>query len=292
MDGHLHSFSDTDLQCTFIPKRSSSIRFTAYMTTSASFGAPGQRRERSALINTSVSHAIEIEILEPPALKTPEKGNHRPPPEDHGPVLAQPFPVRPRPFLSPGSPAPSTPLRKRHHMVLRNQYPTPPATPDRFIPPRKSTESLAKIFWASKSPSQLSSAERTLRHAAASPDPFTSRKSSGSSPLKFNTKRDSPPFSIRSVSSRAAGTETAWHASPSSPTYRGPVRAVHDGHGRLLGSGTNAPIYSANFFPDETPGESGQRFESRIAMALDIDQTSRMFDIPQAFPSSNGTRAT
>ena len=60
--------------------------------------------------------------------------------------------------------------------------------------------------------------------------------------------------------------------------HTGPIVGVHDGRGVILGSGTNARMYSSNFFNQETAKESRERFEGRLAMALDIDRSGKVFD--------------
>ena len=62
----------------------------------------------------------------------------------------------------------------------------------------------------------------------------------------------------------------------------------------MMGSGTNAPMYASDFFEKETPVESNERFAGRIAMALDIDRSGRVFEFSHTAklelkPSSNST---
>ena len=63
-----------------------------------------------------------------------------------------------------------------------------------------------------------------------------------------------------------------------SPT--GPVQGLPNGRGGVIGSGTNAPMYTSRFLDGETPDQDLERLEGRLAAALDIDQTSRVLEIP------------
>lgn len=62
----------------------------------------------------------------------------------------------------------------------------------------------------------------------------------------------------------------------------------------MVGSGTNAPIFASDFFEKETPVESNERFAGRLAMALDFDRDSRVFEFShsatlQIAPGSSST---
>ena len=67
-----------------------------------------------------------------------------------------------------------------------------------------------------------------------------------------------------------------------------PVSAgISDGRGGMLGSGTNAPLYTTSFSASRPKAqEDFEKHEDRLAQALDIDRTQRVFEFrdPLATP--------
>ena len=58
-----------------------------------------------------------------------------------------------------------------------------------------------------------------------------------------------------------------------------PSAAVADGHGGLLTSGSNAPLFTSSFIPSQPKAkEDLEIHERRIARALDIDRTTRIHE--------------
>ena len=182
--------------------------------------------------------------------------------------------------------APPTPPQKTRRV---DGYPlTPPSTPDRFIAPRRSITSAQDIFRISKSPQELSLDERLLRKRPANVDPFMSRRVTPDMNTRLGMIAE--PFGARRASQTATAGTAATGPTPRSistgsvwrvggvASSSNPTTAVVDGHGGLLSSGTNAPMYSANFFDAETEDQGARRFEGRIAAALDVDQCRRMLD--------------
>lgn len=186
---------------------------------------------------------------------------------------------------------------------------TPPASPDRYISSRYSPQARSSTFRTSKSPQELSGTERLLRQNSASPDPFRSptrlregtRVGSGSN---NGQQSRSPSRSLSGptvlglhrspliVQNRQASVGAVWAVGGStaaSPT--GPVQGLPNGRGGVIGSGTNAPMYTSRFLDGETPDRDLERLEGRLAAALDIDQTSRMLDIPGS-PKKAGHAST
>lgn len=53
---------------------------------------------------------------------------------------------------------------------------------------------------------------------------------------------------------------------------------VSNGRGGLVGSGTNAPLYTTSFTVRSKTQENADRHEIRLAEALDLDRTSRVLD--------------
>lgn len=177
---------------------------------------------------------------------------------------------------------------------------TPPASSDRYIASRYSPQSRSSTFHTSRSPQKLSGTERLLRQNSASPDPFRSptlpregtRVISGSnngqesrSPSRSTSGPTvlGLPRSRLTSQNRQASAGAVWGVggnTAASPT--GPVQGIPNGRGGVVGSGTNAPMYTSRFLDGETPDQDLERLEGRLAVALDIDQTSRMLDIPSS----------
>ncbi len=186
---------------------------------------------------------------------------------------------------------------------------TPPASPDRYISSRYSPQPQSSTFHASKSPQKLSGMEKLLRQNSASPDPFRSptRQRGGTRVISGDNDEQESRSPSRSTSGpmvlgllrspltiqqRQASAGAVWSVgglTAASPT--GPIHAVSNGRGGLIGSGTNAPMYTSRFLEGETPDQDLERFEGRLAAALDIDQTRRMLDIPGS-PNRGGDAST
>ena len=56
------------------------------------------------------------------------------------------------------------------------------------------------------------------------------------------------------------------------------VVGVSNGRGGLLGSGTNAPLYTSMFLSRSDPEAELEAYEQRLALALDVDQTDRVLE--------------
>lgn len=80
-------------------------------------------------------------------------------------------------------------------------------------------------------------------------------------------------------SPRQISAGAVWNVGGPSAATGGSPAGISDGHGGLLGSGTNAPMYLANFIATDTPRQDRERHESRLALALDIDQATRVLNI-------------
>ncbi|KAF2668785.1 WD40 repeat-like protein [Microthyrium microscopicum] len=66
------------------------------------------------------------------------------------------------------------------------------------------------------------------------------------------------------------------------------VNSVSDGRGGYMTSGSNAPLYSANFFASTDPATERDMHERRLALALDIDPSTRLFS-PSSPSSGSGS---
>lgn len=217
-----------------------------------------------------------------------------------------PFPIQPIPIIIGNK---SSDRQARRRCVSAGDLPlTPPTTPDRFVSTRTASHDVAKAFHVGKPTQQLSSAERLLRQNSDNPDPFRSpsiarqgrpRVSSGqpnrnlsghirvissTNLLQVQTDPLNPP--IRQISTGAV-----WNVGGAAATApSGPMNGIPDGRGGLLGSGTNAPMYTSRFFEGNTPDQDRGRLEGRLAAALDIDQASRVLNYSQSPDRSRGTK--
>lgn len=213
-----------------------------------------------------------------------------------------PFPLNPA-ELSPislgdlGEIAPRTP--RRRHISADSRLAK--SSPDRFIPVRRKSQDLGKTYRLSKSPERLTPQERLFRHHSSSPNPFGSLR-----PPRMRNQRqglliDESPSPVNSGRSRTIGSTnvTALPQEPLSSQNRqisagavwnvgggvniqtpfsGPIRAVSNGRGGFLSSGSNAPMFASQFLDDLPPDQNMEGIESRLSAALDIDQASRVLN--------------
>ena len=191
---------------------------------------------------------------------------------------------------------------KRRCVSAEGRILTPPTSPDRYISNRHSPQPRSTTFRISKSPQQLSSTERLLRQDSASPDPFgrPTRLREGRRVVSSSDSRQEARSPLRAASgtnvlglnqstltvqSRQASAGAVWNVGGNTATVpTGPIQGVPNGRGGLTGSGTNAPLYTSRFLEGDTPDQDLERLEGRLAVALEIDQTTRMLDIP-GFPT-------
>ncbi|PGH27278.1 hypothetical protein AJ80_00988 [Polytolypa hystricis UAMH7299] len=199
--------------------------------------------------------------------------------------------------------------RSRKHSIAKPPpvYFRPQNSVDRFIPARTPDDSTTVPFRLGKIPQLLSPDEQLVRRRDPRADPFTSSSPVRSPvPLRRNgaEPRTTPHYlprqlgdiayelqhsSVVNEGSRRISAGAVWNVGgPSTaaggPT-RGPLAGIPDGHGGLLASGTSAPMYHAKFFAGENTAKNLQRHESRLALALDIDQAARVLNI--GYPRSN-----
>lgn len=219
------------------------------------------------------------------------------------PVHAPSFPLQPVPNIITNNVFPTAAetekksQRRAVHAVSQRRDPT--GTPDRFISSRSASQDATRRFNLNKRTNELSSNEKLLRNDSASPDPFESPTATRVGRRHVSTNRQSPS---RSASRTAGGTNllnpsgsspsaagrqfsngAVWNLGGSSVTTpSGPVDSVPDGHGGYVGSGTNAPIYTSRFFERDPPQLNRGRLERRVAAALDIDTTTRVFNRSQS----------
>lgn len=223
-----------------------------------------------------------------------------------------PFPHEERNALSP---LPlrqfSSPLRPSQ-WVARGGTLSPPRTPsrrpDRFIPSRRPPNSTRESFHLTKSTDRLTAGERLTRQGILSPDPFsrqlrrsgrlneelrtlrethsiiTGRAVLGRNGAALGLRRGSLTSNTRQISNGAV-----WNVGGSS-VVSDTVVGVSNGRGGLLGSGTNAPLYTSMFLSRSDPEAELETHERRLALAFDVDQSSRVLGdtSPPNSPTSPG----
>ncbi|TVY34258.1 putative WD repeat-containing protein [Lachnellula subtilissima] len=181
-------------------------------------------------------------------------------------------------------------------------------SPDRFVCSRRVTvDSFIESFRINKDPSSLTPEERLLRNKDASPDAFNARRNVNS-PSRPN--RNPPSLPRRNFSPNRSGGGGAsvltFHREPPSQNGERQVSVgtvwtvgglapfstgVPNGRGGLLGSGTNAPLYTTPFSNARPKAqEEMEKHEGRLAEALEIDRSTRVLEFrdPTILPSRLG----
>lgn len=221
-------------------------------------------------------------------------------------VDPSPFPLTPVPLLtfSPISATdderPRTPRAQGTGATAG--YRTPSTSPDRYISNRYTPQDASRTFRLSKSPQQLSNAEKLLRHPSVTPDPFGPLNVRRIREPRINASANVDPRGVQSrtrtigttnvqhppqdplaIQNRQASAGAVWNVGGGSQvTPSGPVRGISDGRGGFVSSGSNAPMFTSHFFDDDTLDQDNSQLESRLAVALGIDQTCRVLDIPRS----------
>ncbi|KAF2446830.1 WD40 repeat-like protein [Karstenula rhodostoma CBS 690.94] len=209
----------------------------------------------------------------------------------------------------------SSPLRPsqwvaRGGSVTASQHPS--HAPDRFIPTRRPPNITKQSFDLNKPGERFTTEERTLPGGSTAPDPFsrrlrrsvrmneelrslrethailTGRSNLSRRRTNLSLRRGTVPMGTRQISAGAV-----WNVGGSSAASD-TVLGVSNGNGGLLGSGTNAPLYTSMFLSRSDPDAELEAYERRIALALDIDQVNRVLDhsTSPSSPNTVGTRET
>lgn len=173
------------------------------------------------------------------------------------------------------------------------------SSPDRFLSPRPEVNERENVFRASKSPQSLSPRERSTRRRDHDADPFHSPSPSRSRdatkvrPTSLAGSHQPPHFTPSFVhghdaspgpvdanelpgAPRQISLGSVWNVGGPTVARGGPRPGVHDGHGGWLASGTNGPMHTAHFVDDDSSNQDIQQHQDRLALALDIDQASRV----------------
>ena len=224
------------------------------------------------------------------------------------------YPLKPRPLSQcrlsplPGTGGSGQPIHRVH--AIANSRSASSASPDRYISNRSSPQDSARTFRLGKPPHLLSESEKLLRRDSATPDPFVSgspkRIRQGRSLISANPNRSSSRSQSRSASNpdvltishpalpfpqlRQASVGAVWNVGGGSTHPIGPIHSVSDGRGGLIGSGTNAPLYTAKFLEKGALDQDTDAYENRLAAALDIDRTRRTLEFSR--PQGRGRQVS
>lgn len=185
----------------------------------------------------------------------------------------------------------SSPLRPSQWMG-RGGLMSPPRsssrTPDRFISSRCSPNTTRESFELNKPTDRLTVGStvgadpfsRRLHRSGRLNDELRSlretysvtsgRSNSNRRDANLSLRRSSFTLGVRQVSAGAV-----WNVGGSSPVSD-TVVGVSNGRGGMLGSGTNAPLYTSMFLSRSDPEAELEAYERRLALAFDVDQADRV----------------
>ncbi|KAL2799192.1 WD40-repeat-containing domain protein [Aspergillus keveii] len=170
-----------------------------------------------------------------------------------------------------------------------------PNSRDRFISLRDPLDPPSTPYRVGKDPKDLSPEERLFRRRSPREDPFTPRKTRRSKSATRASRVISPHYgphlvndstvSGRVVSAgardgtRRVSNGAIWAVGGTSAALGRRSTMSLDGPRGLLASGTTAPMYAAKFLPQvRSSAEDRVTYESRIALALNIDPAARVLN--------------
>lgn len=168
---------------------------------------------------------------------------------------------------------------------------------DRFITPRRVHESTKDIFILGKAVSKLGGQEELRRMRTSSSDPFGPARVHPrfAASLQFSRMQALRGIYLPSVNilrhrqepssdtNRRTRGRGSWNAGVVSPW-------ANNLSGSTIGSSTT-PVYSSDFLQQALPRDDLRIYEDRLALAFDVDQTSRVLEIQSSATSlSRSTR--
>ncbi|KAF2708261.1 WD40 repeat-like protein, partial [Pleomassaria siparia CBS 279.74] len=233
-----------------------------------------------------------------PTLHTPETDT------DHSPKKL--FRITPRQSSSPLRPSQWV---ARGGLLSSTRSQT--RTSDRFISSRRPPNTKRESFELNKPIHRLTAEERITRSDVASTDPFSRRLlRSGRLNEELRTLRETHSIvTERAVLSRRGanlglrrnsftlGTRqisagAVWNVGGTS-AVSDTVVGVSNGRGGMLGSGTNAPLYTSMFLRRSDPEAELEAYERRLALAFDVNQTDRILEhsTPPSTPVASSSSA-
>ncbi|RKF61945.1 putative WD repeat-containing protein C13G6.08 [Erysiphe neolycopersici] len=182
---------------------------------------------------------------------------------------------------------------------------TYPGALDRFLPTRWSPNTPTESFRANKDPHTLSSDERLKRNQLTNLDAFgfrrrhtpctnTSRRSTtGNFALGERNVSGSGTFLTlqRNISEfdpeRRVSVGTVWRVGGAAPTT-----GILNGRRGLLAGSTNAPLYTTSFSTRPEFEDDEENLENRLAEALSLDRTTRVFEYRYLMPPKPSQKKT
>ncbi|KAL2862882.1 WD40-repeat-containing domain protein [Aspergillus lucknowensis] len=179
-----------------------------------------------------------------------------------------------------------------------------PESPDRFIPLRDAIDTASTPYRVGKDPRELSPEEKLFRHRSPREDPFTPRKtrrlkSATRTGHVFNphhgphlvidpTGSGREVFSAARDGTRRVSNGAIWAVGGTSAALGSRSTLPLDGNRGLLASGTTAPMYTAKFLPQTCSlAEDRVTYESRVALALDVDPAARVLNNSKILSASD-----
>ncbi|KAK4165116.1 WD40-repeat-containing domain protein [Cladorrhinum sp. PSN259] len=179
--------------------------------------------------------------------------------------------------------------------------------PDRFVPARADeTNNATEIFRTGRSPNEMTTAEKLLRHNRATEDAFCYRRrvitpmASDYRPTSFNEALAANSW-IRAGrvlgpvdqntdlygADRQVSFGAVWGVGGVAPGGT----AINNGRGQLVRSGTNARLFRTTFPPDKPKAdEERTKHGARLAAALGIDRTRRVLKTTFTAPEQRPTK--
>lgn len=254
----------------------------------------------------SLSDSLATSVTSPafPSSPCPDTCTTNPkslvPPNEESPLPARlrPFPIR----------CSSSPLRSSQWVTRGGTLQSPrrgqACSPDRYIACRRPPAVTRESFELNRPAKRL---ETTHSGRGRGADPFSRRlRRSARLNDELHSLRETHSLIIGRTSAQRRNATLVHRRSPSASSPRqisagavwnvgGPsavsdtVIAVSTGRGGMLGSGTNAPLYTSTFLNRADPEAELEAYEHRLAIALDVDQTGRVLQHSPS-PSSNHNR--
>ncbi|CAG8322622.1 unnamed protein product [Penicillium salamii] len=169
-------------------------------------------------------------------------------------------------------------------------------SPDRFIPRRDFTEPKSATFHVAKPSQQLSPRERLFRRLPPGDDPFLPanlpRTSPGIRPSGFQRIPSRRPHLVTEFnnfsheSSVQNSLSTIWNLGEVSESRGVAHFRSYSGSPSAPGNRSTAPNFVARFLPKNSKYNEDVIHESRLALALGIDQTHRLLENSFPYPDA------
>lgn len=193
----------------------------------------------------------------------------------------------------------SSPLRSSQWAARGGLLLSPPRrgqsnTPDRFIACRRPPAVTRESFELNKPSERTESHQLLGRGGRSTGDPFSHhlrrsrrlndelrglREAHSMIMGRAGVQRRNPNLAYRrnslTLGIRQISVGAIWNVGGPS-AVSDTVVGVSTGRGGMLGSGTNAPLYTSSFLNRADPEAELEAYERRLALALDVDQTDRV----------------